>query len=162
MKNSLAIARLVYLIFHQQNIAHGRKCVQYYSVRRAVIPFTDCGLLWNTGFSFLERNWYYAPNDGCKWPKSSVKCSMCSVLWFIMCLWNQLCTKTCATTICPVPTNYTFFGIFFIWLTRKWNEKCCYKKKLELGKSPLDSDFDKIAFIHSQFCQNQVTCGVSV
>ncbi len=32
------------LIFHQQNIAHGRKCVQYYSVRRAVIPFTDCDI----------------------------------------------------------------------------------------------------------------------
>ncbi len=31
-----------YLIFHQQNIAHGRKCVQKYSIRRAVIPFTDC------------------------------------------------------------------------------------------------------------------------
>ncbi len=27
---------------YQQNIARGRKCVQYYSVRRAVIPFTDC------------------------------------------------------------------------------------------------------------------------
>ncbi len=23
-------------------IAHDRKCVQYYSVRRALIPFTDC------------------------------------------------------------------------------------------------------------------------
>ncbi len=33
---------MLYLIFHQQNIAHDRKCVQYYSVRRAVIPFTDC------------------------------------------------------------------------------------------------------------------------
>ncbi len=32
------------LIFHQQNIAHDRKCVQYYSVRHAVIPFADCDL----------------------------------------------------------------------------------------------------------------------
>ncbi len=37
-----------YLIFHQQNIAHDRKCVQYYSVRRAVIPFTDCDTDWRS------------------------------------------------------------------------------------------------------------------
>ncbi len=43
-KKPLASTQLLYLIFHQQNIAHDRKCMQYYSVRRAVIPFTDCGI----------------------------------------------------------------------------------------------------------------------
>ncbi len=42
LDNSIHLLLHDYLIFHQQDIAHGRKCVQYYSVRRAVIPFTDC------------------------------------------------------------------------------------------------------------------------
>ncbi len=33
-----------YLTFHQQNVAHDRKCVQYYSARCVVIQFTDCDI----------------------------------------------------------------------------------------------------------------------
>ncbi len=80
-----------YLIFHQQNIAHDRKCVQYYSVRRAVIPFTDCDLDISSGWLFKQVFMAIWPKP---YTRSLTKFTWIQIIWVLASCQGNLMNKS--------------------------------------------------------------------